>query len=284
MCCPRARLGAVPLNCSIEGEFEACGGQSAGAGREAQPWGARLAQRRLLAVHGEDQATPDLLELPAQHLSAAEATLLDGRDLRLVKDVADVDAVLRDRDRGEVVDAEVPERVGLSGRRAQRCENSSNEGQHHHSVALTVEIQRKPGESHRTAPGISAAAAGDKAARPLIAISKCRAASRARPTSRAATPACSRKTGSRDPVLKARRAQTYPARAWPARVRAHPSASAERMLGAACHTRSPSRTDRFGEPWFASKSTASASGRVPFLPSNACCTRAAARSARAARR
>ena len=39
------------------------------------------------------------------------------------------------------------------------------------------------------------------------------------------------------------------------------------MLGAACHTRRPSRTARAGEPWFASKRTASASGRVPFVPS-----------------
>ena len=74
----------------------------------------RLAQLGWAAVDGEDQAAPDLVELSAQNLSAAEATLLDGRDLGLVKDVADVDAVLRDRDRGEVIDAEVPERVGLS--------------------------------------------------------------------------------------------------------------------------------------------------------------------------
>ena len=50
--------------------------------------------------------------------------------------------------------------------------------------------------------------------------------------------------GRASPSLSARRAQRKPARGRPARVSAHPSASAERMLGAARQTRRPSRTAR----------------------------------------
>ena len=51
------------------------------------------------------------------------------------------------------------------------------------------------------------------------------------------------------------------ARGRPARVSAHPSASAERMLGAGPpDAPARARTARAGEPWFASNSTASASG------------------------
>ena len=45
-------------------------------------------------------------------------------------------------------------------------------------------------------------------------------------------PAWKWKSGSREPSRKARRAHASPSRGRPARVRAHPRASAERTLGA----------------------------------------------------
>jgi hypothetical protein len=103
--------------CGIEGELEAGGLQSARPRGEGQPRGPGQVQRGRSAVHGERQPASDLGQLPAQHLGAAEATLLHGRDLRLVQDVAHINSISRDRDGRQVVQAEVPQRVGGRCRR-----------------------------------------------------------------------------------------------------------------------------------------------------------------------
>ncbi len=91
----------------------------------------------------------------------------------------------------------------------------------------------------------------------------------------------------RDPASRARSARRgplSPARGRPARVSAHPSASAERMLGAARHTRRPSRTARGRIAVVRLEEHRLGVRRRPRRAESRCSARAAARSARRGRR
>src|SRR6185295_18879074 len=98
--------------------------------------------------------------------------LLDGRNLRLVEDVANPDLVGGDRQGRQVVDREVAEGMGVRRPGAKQNQNDSNE--------------RGPGD-HDCASRNTRRDPGDSAAAPLTAAVRYRSASRSRPERRAAT-------------------------------------------------------------------------------------------------
>ena len=105
---------------SAQRELEARRPQPAGAGARRQRRRSDRPQRRRPAVDGDAQAARDLGADAPQQLGPWHAALLERRDLGLVEEVAHVHAVGRDRHLREVVDREVPERVGLRGGRRAR--------------------------------------------------------------------------------------------------------------------------------------------------------------------
>ena len=82
----------------------------------------------------------DLGELSPEHLRAAEALLLCGRDLGLVEHVAHVHPVGRDAHHAQVVHGEVAERVGRRRRRRHR-----ERGEHRDSEERAASPERLPG-------------------------------------------------------------------------------------------------------------------------------------------
>ncbi len=98
--------------------------------------------------------------LALEQLGPRHAPLLDRRDLGLVEDVANVDAVGGDRHLRQVVDGEVAERVRLGARGGERQGRHGHQREQEHSCL------------HRVPSSRSAAAFGDRAARPRRAMSK----------------------------------------------------------------------------------------------------------------
>ena len=123
--------GDVPRIAHRRGErdLDARGVEPALAGgvRQRGPPGGR--ERDVAPVDRQDQAPPHLGLLAGQQLGVGHAARLERRDLGLVEHVAQLDAVGRHRDRGEVVDREVAERMGLRrrGQRARQCEQGHDE-------------------------------------------------------------------------------------------------------------------------------------------------------------
>ena len=118
---PTARgfAAAAPASGSLHAR-ERGGRPGRGGRRCVAPAGGR-SERRRPSTSRDTRAAQHLGALAREQLGGGEAALLEGRDLGLVEDVAQVDAVARDADLGQVVDREVAERVGAGGGAAARA-------------------------------------------------------------------------------------------------------------------------------------------------------------------
>jgi hypothetical protein len=104
--------GPVRRDARAEQELDARRPQPPGAHREADAPAGRERQRDAPPADRERHAARDVGALSREDLRGLQSALLEGRDLRLVEDVAHVDAIGGDAHDVEVVDREVAQRVG----------------------------------------------------------------------------------------------------------------------------------------------------------------------------
>ena len=104
--------------------------QPALAGRVGDRSARQERERDRISVDHQAKSARDLRALAGEHRPRRKAALLEGRDLRLVQDVVDVDAIARDPHAVEVVDREVAERMGARGGREDRDQRQRQGGAH----------------------------------------------------------------------------------------------------------------------------------------------------------